>query len=248
MANAWNADLYSKQHSFVWEAAGDLLGLLNPQPGERVLDLGCGTGQLTAKIAEAGAAVTGIDSSAAMLDQAREAHPGISWVLADARSFRFAEPFDAVFSNAVLHWVPEARAVAESVARALRPGGRFVAEFGGHGNVRAIVEAAITAGARQGVRLENPWYYPRLGEYTHLLESVGLEVTFALLFDRPTRLTDPADGLRNWMRMFGGPFFVHLTDPARFLDDFVTEARPTLFRDGEWWADYRRLRVTAIKR
>lgn len=248
MANAWNADLYSKQHSFVWEVAGDMVGLLNPQPGERILDLGCGTGQLTAKIAEAGATVTGIDSSASMLEQARADHPSITWMLADARSFRFAEPFDAVFSNAVLHWVHEARQVADSVHAALRPGGRFVAEFGGYGNVQAIVDAAIEAGAKQGAKLQNPWYYPRLGEYAKLLESAGLEVTFAHLFDRPTRLTDPHDGLRSWMRMFGGPFLVNMGDPQRFLDDFVNAARPHLFRDGEWWADYRRLRVTAVRR
>lgn len=248
MANAWNADLYSKQHSFVWEAAGDLLGLLNPQPGERILDLGCGTGQLTAKIAEAGAQVTGLDSSASMLEQARAEHPGIQWLLADARSLRFEEPFDAVFSNAVLHWIPEAREVAESIHRSLRPGGRFVCEFGGYGNVQAILEATFAAGARQGVKLTNHWYYPKLGEYAKLLEQAGLEVTFALLFDRPTRLADPIDGLRNWMRMFGGPFLVNVPDPNRFLDDVVVEARATLFREGEWWADYRRLRVVAIKR
>ena len=248
MANAWNPDLYSKQHAFVWEAAGDLLGLLNPQPGERILDVGCGTGQLTARIAEAGAQVTGVDSSASMLEPARRDFPQISWLLADARKLHFPDPFDAVFSNAALHWIPEARQVAESVAGALRGGGRFVAEFGGHGNVETIVQAAIVAGARQGVNLQKPWYFPHLGEYANLLESVGLEVTFALLFDRPTRLEDPQHGLRNWMRMFGGPFLVQVPDPERFLDELVTEARPVLERDGVWWADYRRLRITAIKR
>src|SRR5262245_22336955 len=142
----WDAGLYDGRHAFVWRHGASLVELLAPKPGERVLDLGCGTGHLTARIAEAGAVAVGLDGSAEMLKQARAAYPQLEFVQADARDFRFDEPFDAVFSNAVLHWINEPAAVIRCVRDALKPGGRFVAEFGGRGNVRAVV-AALQAAA-----------------------------------------------------------------------------------------------------
>ena len=133
---AWNAEQYQAGYSFVWQYGRDLLGLLAPQPGERILDAGCGTGQLTAEIAASGAEVTGIDSSAAMIEQARRNAPTVRFEVGDIRHLPYRAEFDAVFSNAVLHWVPEADEAAESFARALKPGGRVVIEMGGRGNVR----------------------------------------------------------------------------------------------------------------
>jgi trans-aconitate 2-methyltransferase len=243
---SWDPRLYDR-HSFVWQQGESLLGLLEPQPGKHVLDLGCGTGQLTARIAEAGASVVGLDSSAEMLEQARSAYPYLEFVRGDARDFRFPRPFDAVFSNAVLHWIKEPAAVARCVRECLRPGGRFVAELGGRGNVAAVLAALREAANRFGVCLDEPlWYFPGVGEYAVLLEEAGLEVRFATLFDRPTPLEGEA-GLRDWLRMFAGQVLDRIEPGKReaFLRSAEEAARPALFRDGRWVADYRRLRIVA---
>lgn len=256
-AQRWDANLYDAHHSFVWERARGLLELLAPQPGERVLDLGCGTGHLSAQISEMGARVVGIDSSAEMIAEARRKYPQVEFGVADARSFRFAEPFDAVFSNAVLHWVREADLVIEAAWKALRPGGRYVIEMGGKGNVRKI-EVALTAAHQrfsspspQGLGHDpNPWYYPSIGEYSRLLENQGFEISFATLFDRPTPLENGEAGLRNWIRMFASTFLKDVPENhhEEFLAYIEDETRPALFRDGVWVADYRRLRVVAAKK
>jgi trans-aconitate methyltransferase len=245
----WDAALYENRHSFVWKQASDLLELLAPKAGEEVLDVGCGTGHLTAQVAAAGASVIGIDSSAEMIEQARRSYPGVRFELQDARLLAFDRRFDAVFSNAALHWIREADAVVEGVSRALKVGGRFIAEFGGHGNVQTI-HAALHRGfeALAGRPIESPWYFPSVGEYASLLERFGLEVTFAVLFDRPTPLEGEA-GMRNWVTMFGQPYLSALTAEKReSLVQAVEETtRPVLYRDGGWIADYRRLRIVATK-
>jgi trans-aconitate 2-methyltransferase len=247
MDKHWDADLYDRSHSFVWKHGAALLDLLAARPGERILDLGCGTGHLTAQIAAAGSAVLGIDNALAMIEQARRAYPALHFEVADARAFVFPQPFDAVFSNAALHWVkPPERAIA-CVRRALKPGGRFVAEFGGKGNVQAIAAALTDAARAVGVELpDNPWYFPGIGEYAGLLEAGGLEVTFALLFDRPTAL-EGEQGMRRWVEMFGS--WALAAVPAARREEFFRTVedrlRPTLYRAGTWYADYRRLRVMA---
>ncbi len=243
----WDAGLYDDRHSFVWKHGATLVDLLAPQAGERILDLGCGTGHLTARIAEAGAQVVGIDSSAEMIAEARRGFPGLCFEVADARDFDLGEPFDAVFSNAVLHWVkPPERAVA-CIKRSLAPGGRFVAELGGRGNV-AVIAAALEAAAGETSigAWEPPWYFPSIGEYAALLESNGLEVTHAVLFDRPTPL-DGDDGLRSWVTIFARDLVERIPPDGReaFLRRVEDAARASLHRDGGWIADYRRLRVVA---
>jgi trans-aconitate methyltransferase len=251
-APRWDANRYDAHYSFVWERGRGLLELLAPEAGERILDLGCGTGHLAAQIADIGARVVGIDSSAEMIAEARRKYPQVQFDVADARSFRFAEPFDAVFSNAVLHWVREAGLVIESAWKALRPGGRYVVEMGGKGNVGTIVQAVTAAYQRfAGPGQDpNPWYYPSIGEYSGRLEKQGFEVSFATLFDRPTPLEKGEAGLRNWIRMFGGTFLKDV--PERKHEDFFhyveSQTRPALFRDGGWVADYRRLRLVALKK
>lgn len=245
----WDAQLYDRKHAFVWEHGASLVELLAPEPGERILDLGCGTGHLTARIAEAGAAVVGLDHSPEMLSQARTAYPQLEFVQADARDFAFERPFDAVFSNAVLHWIRPAEQVVGRVRDALKPGGRLVAEFGGRGNVRGI-EAALQAAAESlGLRLDMPaWYFPGLGEYAMLLDTAGLEARFAALFDRPTPLEGPG-GLRDWVAMFARSALDSVPPERRedFLRAVEDGARPMLFRGGTWVADYRRLRVVAVR-
>ena len=245
----WDADLYDDRHAFVWKHGASLVELLDPKTGERILDLGCGTGHLTAAIADAGATVVGLDHSAEMLAQARAAYPRLSFVQGDARDFTFPEPFDAVFSNAVLHWVRQPERVIRCVHDALRPGGRFVAELGGRGNVGRIEAAMRTAAERVGAPLgDSPMYFPAVGAYTALLDAAGLEVRSAALFDRPTPLQGET-GLRDWVKMFGGWALGAIPEDRRedFLRATEEAARPHLHRDGGWFADYRRLRVTAIR-
>ncbi|MBI1761299.1 MAG: methyltransferase domain-containing protein [Acidobacteria bacterium] len=245
----WNSALYDQKHSFVYEYGQDLLSLLQPQPAELILDLGCGTGHLTAQIAQSGARVIGLDHSAQMLETARQQYPQLEFVQGDASAFSLPEACDAVFSNAVLHWVTRAAEAAACIAQALKPGGRFVAEFGGQGNVANIVEAVqavMTSHTQAEVR--HPWYYPSIGAYATLLEAQGLEVRQAFLFDRFTKL-EGADGMRNWLTMFAESMFADLPVEAKetALTEIEARLRPTNFRAGVWYADYRRLRVVAVR-
>lgn len=250
MAEArWDAGLYDSKHAYVWKYGASLIELLAPKPGERVLDLGCGTGHLTAAIAASGANVVGLDQSAEMLQQARSAYPQLEFVQGDARDFVFGQPFDAVFSNAALHWVRPPEAVVRSVRGALKPGGRFVAEFGGRGNVRSLRAALGAASEKLGLPpREHAWYFPSVGEYANLLEAAGLEVRLATLFDRPTPL-EGENGLRDWVDMFGRTW-VEVVPPDRreeFLKAAEDTARPTHGRDNGWIVDYRRLQVVAVR-
>jgi SAM-dependent methyltransferase len=247
----WDSALYDDKHSFVWKLAAGLLDLLKAQPGERILDVGCGTGHLTAQVASVGAICTGIDLSPDMIRQAREKYPRLQFQVMDAREITFAESFDAVFSNATLHWITEPERVLAGIARSLRPGGRFVAELGGKGNMAEFLAAASRAWTHLGLAgaMPHPWFYPSLAEYALLLERHGFEVIHAALFDRPTPLDDGERGLRNWIEMFGDAFLQTLSGSQReqFVTDVERESRPTLFRDSQWVMDYRRLRIAATR-
>lgn len=239
----WDPSLYQSSHSFVWERGRGLVELLAPQPGERILDVGCGTGQLTAEIARAGAQVTGIDSSDTMIEQARANFPDLRFENVDVRSMNFRETFDAVFSNAVLHWIKEPEVAIANMARALKKDGRLVVEFGGRGNTRALVDAVYQAQEKIRVPRSIPWYYPSIAQYSGLLEDNGFEVIYASLFDRPITLDGGEQGLAKWLEMFGQPF--NLT--PEFIRLVEHYARPELYRNGAWTMDYRRLRVVALR-
>lgn len=248
---AWNAHLYDTKHGYVSAYGDSLLELLAPQAGERILDLGCGTGHLAFKIAQTGAHVVGLDNSPDMIRLAQENYPTLEFAPGEGAAFHFETPFDAIFSNAALHWMPQADEVARCMARALKPGGRLVAEFGSRGNVAAIIGGMQKALQAYGYYLfeqQTPWYFPTLGEYAALLERHGFRVVYATDFDRPTPL-DGEDGLRNWLMMFGGAFF-RLIAPEQMeqiIEDIETRLRPTLYHDGRWIADYRRLRLAAVR-
>ncbi|WP_435349715.1 class I SAM-dependent methyltransferase [Haloarchaeobius sp. HRN-SO-5] len=245
--NEWAAGAYDDSHAFVYEYGEGVVDLLDPEPDEWVLDLGCGTGHLTASIAASGATVVGLDAERSMLAEAARTYPDLRFVRGDARRFAFRRPFDAVFSNAALHWIHEQDAVLSSVADALRPGGRFVAELGGAGNVAAIVGAVEDAASDRGYAVTNPWYFPTVGEYATRLEDHGFEVQYASLFDRPTELDDGEAGLASWLGMFGDGLLGPVPEHER--EDVISAAedllRDELFADGTWTADYRRLRVVA---
>jgi ubiquinone/menaquinone biosynthesis C-methylase UbiE len=273
----WDPALYGARASFVHTMVGDLVDLLAPQPGERVLDLGCGAGELAMAIHARGATVVGLDGSAAMIEAARAraaaTNPtanAIGFVVGDGQELGGASSydgaFDAVFSNAALHWMPRAGDVARGVFRVLRPGGRFVAEFGGHGcvgHVRAGVSAALERrGEDPGAYLR--WYFPRLAEYVAVLDDAGLDVRFAHLFDRPTPVAGD-DGLAAWLRTFLPALETRLGAgwPA-FAREVEASCAPALLRRGgqadradahpradasrdTWVLDYVRLRVVAAR-
>jgi trans-aconitate 2-methyltransferase len=245
----WDAALYDGKHSFVWKHGVAVLELLAPQPEERILDLGCGTGHLTARIAASGAKVVGADNAEGMIEQARAAYPELRFEIADGTALPYVSEFDAVFSNAAIHWMRPPEKVVSGIWSALRPGGRFVAEFGGKGNVGAIMSAVLQvleevsapASARE-LR-----YYPSVGEYASLLEHQGFTVTYAALIDRPTPLGGGEEGMRNWLAMFGANLLDWLPkgERAAVVRRIEGLLRPRLFRDGVWVADYKRLRIVA---
>jgi len=248
----WNAERYDQKNSFVWKLGSGVVELLAPAAGERILDLGCGTGHLTNQIASSGALVTGIDKSPAMITEARRLYPSLKFEIADATDFRFEEPFDAVFSNAAIHWMKDQRAVADCIRRALKGDGRFVAEFGGKGNIEAIRSALAKVIVSHGFAIDfEPFarYYPTIGEYSSLLESAGLRVTFASHFDRPTKLEGGEAGLRNWLSTFADNVVNAVPENKRdeVIGETERELRPRLFRDGSWYADYKRLRIRAVR-
>ena len=239
---------YQAKHYYVTAAGADLVEVLAPQAGERVLDLGCGTGQLNAQIAAAGAEVVGIDSSVEMIEAAREQFPGLSFAVGDARDFSFAEPFDAVFSNAALHWVKPPEEALACIAACLGQGGRFVAELGGARNVATISRGLIDQLAVRGFYPQSPWYFPSLGGYARLVEQAGLRVAYASHFPRPTPLKGES-GLRDWLEMFAEALTVDVPPSMReeLWDAVEDTVRPALYDDEGWHADYWRLRVVAYK-
>lgn len=254
-ADEWDADRYDDQCEFVYEYGADVTDLLDLDRCERLLDLGCGTGQLSRRIAERGVRVVGVDNSPEMVSRARERHgdvDGLRFVHADARNLSAldCEPFDAVFSNAALHWIPapDHDAVLAGVARVLRPDGAFVAELGGRGNVARIVNAVRAELDDRGYTVETPWYFPSVGEYATRLEAHDLEVRQAHLFHRPTTLENGDAGLHEWLAMFGDDLFRAVPDEEyeSAVAGVEERLREDLFDGEAWTADYRRLRFRAV--
>ena len=247
-ATSWNPDSYSKNARFVSDLGEPLLQLLDPKPRELILDLGCGDGALTEKMVSAGCAVYGVDASFAQIEAARRR--GLKAVVMDGRQVGFRRCFAAVFSNAVLHWMKPPERVIEEVSKSLKPGGRFVGEFGGEGNVETIRAALHNGLRRHGVdpREVDPWYYPSAKEYSDLLNKFGFTVDYIELIPRPTKL--PGDILA-WLKVFAQPFTNSISDVERetFLKEVKSELAPTLQNaDGSWLADYVRLRFKAVVR
>ncbi|MBO9733080.1 MAG: methyltransferase domain-containing protein [Chitinophaga sp.] len=246
----WNADLYKEKHAFVFEYGNSLVDAwLQPQAGETILDVGCGTGELTAQLAQQGAIVTGLDASPAMIQSARANFPEVTFVVGDATRFSLPQQFDAIFSNAALHWVREKEQAIERMYTHLKQGGRLVLEMGGKGNVQEILTALERAMSQRGYTYEPFWYFPSPAEYTTLLEKAGFKIDRVHFFDRPSRLADPATGISDWLEMFGGHFFANVPekDKAAILQQVQQELAPRLMRNGELYADYVRLRVAATK-
>jgi SAM-dependent methyltransferase len=255
MNTSWDAATYDATFTFVTAGGTPVLERLAPRPGERILDLGCGTGELTAQIAQAGAEVVGLDGDANMVGRARARFPQLAFVEAAAETMSFAAapgaaPFAAVFSNAALHWMKPAPVLAR-VRQVLPRGGRFVGEFGGAGNVSAVLAAISRARAQAGLpERPSPWFFPSLATWAGLLEEGGFEPRWLELVDRPTPVPSLAEGVLDWLQMFAGSLFDDLP-PARAREVMaaaVEAARPALHREGAWVLDYRRLRFEALAR
>lgn len=247
----WNPGLYDQKHAFVSQYGNDVIDLLAPRRGEVMLDLGCGTGDLTRKIADFDVSVTGIDKSGNMIAEARKKYPAIHFAVEDAMELNHDKAFNAVFSNAALHWMKEPVPVLEGVFRSLKRGGRFVAEFGGKGNVQMITSEVIDQLKKHQVKYTAalfPWYFPSIGEYASLMEAAGFHVTYARHFDRPTPLEGEA-GLRNWIEMFGNSIFEQVHDKTResIIHAVQSRLKKKLYVNNTWIADYKRLRVIGIK-
>ena len=242
---SWNPDIYSKNARFVSDLGEPLLHSLDPRPGERILDLGCGDGALTEKIAAAGSTVFGVDSSRPFLEAAHAR--GLKVALMDGEQLAFKQRFDAVFSNAALHWMKRPELVVKGVANCAKQGGRFVAEFGGKGNVETIRAALHAALRRRGIDpwSVDPWYYPSPEEYSELLARFGFAADYIELIPRPTKL--PGDIL-DWLKVFAQPFTNAVPESEKFLDEVRRALEPDLRKaGGNWYADYVRLRFKATR-
>lgn len=241
----WDPNRYARNARFVADLGVGVVELLHPQPGERILDLGCGDGALTRKLADMGCDVVGVDSSPQQIEAACKS--GLDARVKDCQALDFGHEFDAVFSNAALHWMKRSDAVIEGVKRSLKPGGRFVAEMGGAGCVARIRRAVEEALSRRGVdgASRNPWYFPSAEDYGAQLERHGFRIDFISLFDRPTDLPGELTG---WLETFAEPYTSALPaeDRAALGREVQEQLRPQLCdANGHWQADYVRLRFAA---
>ena len=244
---AWDPDQYSEEAGFVPAFGKAVVDLLHPRSGERILDLGCGDGVLTERIRDFGAEIIGIDTSANMVKAAKER--GLDARVGSGEDIDFENEFDAVFSNAALHWMTRPDSVLAGVWRALKPGGRFVGELGGQGNVETIVGALEGALRERGIdpAKHNPWFFPDERDYRERLERHGFDVSTTALFSRPTELPRDVTG---WLETFGQSFVQAMPEPdrAHFLSEVADRCRPALCDEaGRWTADYVRLRFAAFK-
>jgi 2-isopropylmalate synthase len=243
----WNASEYIKHAAFVPLFVSDVMSLLEPQPTDKSLDIGCGDGELTFKLQEQGCQVIGIDASPSMV--AATQNRGVKAYVIDGHYLDFKQEFNAVFSNAALHWLTKPEQVIQGVYAALKPHGRFVAEMGGAGNIAALLNAmqSVFREHSEFGEFKSPWFFPSVEEYKQLLEQAGFAVSYIELIPRPTPL---ASGIEKWLEIFAEGIIRHLSPEQKqqFLIEVREKLLNTLYTEQDGWvADYVRLRFKAVK-
>lgn len=247
----WNAALYDNKHKFVSNFGENLISFLNPQKGEYILDVGCGTGDLAHDISESGATVTGIDAAESMINAAKEKYPHIHFSVQDGEKFSYEPQFHAVFSNAAIHWIQNQQKVVQNCYDALLPNGRFVAELGGANNIQSIVNAVKEASNNLSIQYDTtlfPWVFPTKEEMAAHLNNAGFNIITIEHYERPTHLVGE-DGIQNWLEMFSNNMFKNLSidEKEAIYSECERILRPKLYKENGWIADYWRLRFIAQK-
>ena len=243
----WNAQEYNTNAAFVAQLGNFVLEILAPKPGEKILDLGCGDGKLTLEIQKYGCHVLGIDSSEDMINATKKL--GIEGKVISGDRLNFVAEFDAIFSNAALHWMLDKDKVVQGVYQALKPGGRFVGEFGAKGNINSVLTAMSTVfqDFPNLGKFNNPWYFPSIAEYAEVLDKAGFEINYLELIPRPTPLKT---GIRGWLKVFAQGITNHLKSEEQefFINEVEKRLKPIIFSEENGWiADYVRLRFKATK-
>lgn len=246
----WNAEDYTSNFNFVYGYGEAVTELLTVPRGALVVDLGCGNGTLTRKLSEKGYRVVGVDASADMIALAGERYPELPFVRADALAFELEEKADAIFSNAVFHWIDAGKQqqLLRHIASQLKPGGELVFEFGGKGCAETVHAELERVFDRHGLAYPRVFYFPSIGEYAPLMEKAGFRIHYAVLFDRPTEQKNE-NGLEEWIRMFVKKPFEGMEKGLadEIIAETVQRLRPQLFVDGKWYVDYVRIRMRAVK-
>ena len=246
----WNASGYKERFSFVPQYGEDVMSLLTVKEGSKVIDLGCGNGTLSKKLLEKGYQVTGVDGSENMIALAKAEYPEIPFVVSDAMEFVLQEKADAIFSNAVFHWIDRENQhkLIRNVSSQLKPGGELVCEFGGYGCAEAVHSTLEKCFEKRGLKYPRTFYFPTIGEYAPMLEEHGLRVEYASLFDRPT-VQQAQDGLTDWINMFVTKPFENMEPEMKksILKEANELLEDVLHQDGKWIIDYVRIRFRARK-
>jgi trans-aconitate methyltransferase len=244
---SWSPQLYEENARFVSDLADEVVRMLDPKRGERILDIGCGDGYLTEKLASYGAELVGVDYSETLVEAARKR--GVDARHGNGEELQFDGEFDGAFSNAAMHWMLRANDTAAGVFRALKPGGRFVGEFAGAGNAKIIRREVHEALEQRGIDSSaiDPWFLPEEDEYRRVLSDAGFVVSYLRLFDRPVSIDYP---LAQWIKTFGSPYIKALKngDEHEFLAEVSEKLKTELLQeDGKWTIDYTRIRFMAVK-
>lgn len=248
MKNNWDSENYTDNFQFVHKYGEDLIDFLTVPVGSFVVDLGCGNGALTQKLSERGFRTLGIDASASMLEKARELRSGIDFIQRDACSFKLEEKADAIFSNAVFHWIDNHEKLVKNISENLKTGGELVFGFGGKGCAQTVHSAMEKAFAQHGLKYVNRFNFRSIGEFAPILERHGFRVEYAVLFDRPTEQTGE-NVLENWINMFLGSAFSGVDNEAKesIIEKVEELCKDKLFINGKWYIDYVRIRMKAIR-
>ena len=244
----WNAGLYQDKHGYVAEYGKELLEYVADDKTQIILDLGCGTGELTNELAQK-ATVVGIDGSESMIRKAEERYPKIEFHVMDACSLKWRDYFNVIFSNAVFHWIRDQQSLLKSIYHALKTEGKLICEFGADGNISKIQKSFHDATRKYGYGFTSPFYFPTTHEYKQVLEQAGFNIELIIDYDRPTALKDGKFGLRNWLKQFFAMDLSNFTMDQQ-IDTFETiegHLYSDLWDGKQWVADYRRIRVIASK-